>query len=337
MALPAPRPRNSAATSEDALRLAAAQPLLLEAELAALSKRSAATRRAYLGCYRRLADHLAVGQGRVARVGDVDERALVGFYLARQAAGMGGATLRQEAVALRLLAGRLGVRFEVEAPREVREAPPTITPEQFERLSRMPSPERDGVALAARDRAILLVLGLGGLRGSELRGLRVGDFALRRRDGQAYALRVLGKGDKLRRVHLERQAAEAVVVWLRCHPLRDPASATVASDAPLFCTLGVRRSEQGRPLSHGAFFELVQRRMRQAGIGAAFCHPHQLRHYTATQLAQFAPLHEVARYLGHASVATTSIYTAHDDDAIEQAYQRQQAIRNATQAGRPVR
>jgi integrase/recombinase XerD len=84
----------------------------------------------------------------------------------------------------------------------------------------------------------------------------------------------------------------------------------------LFC------SPRGGPLTRQAFWKIVGRYARAAGIRGG-AHPHQLRHSFATHLlAGGADLRSVQTMLGHANVATTEIYTHVTRDHVRAAHRR---------------
>ena len=177
----------------------------------------------------------------------------------------------------------------VDAAKEVVESPDGLTAEGL------------------RDRALLEVLYGGGLRVSELAGLRLGDIAL-----DAGEVRVLGKGRKERVSPIGAGAVIAVRAWLgRRSELVDPVFATDA----LF--LGAR----GRPLGVRRVQTLVHG-YGALGAGRADLHPHALRHTCATHLLDGgASLRAIQEMLGHASLSTTQRYTHVSLDAVLLAYE----------------
>jgi integrase len=183
------------------------------------------------------------------------------------------------------------------------------------------------------------VLGDAGLRSAELRGLRGGDLVRARRDSPRRSLRILrGKGGRGRTVRLTRAADAALDRWLAVHPLRLEARGAAApvlpAAAPLFCTLGRGRHgrldhghtgnlEVGRPLSADALEGLVARHARRAGIPTAFGHPHVLRRYCLTRMADLGePVHRLAAFAGHADIRVTQQYLAVDDPEAAEAVDR---------------
>jgi integrase/recombinase XerC len=150
-------------------------------------------------------------------------------------------------------------------------------------------------ALAARDQAMLELLYGSALRVSELTGLDIDDVDRTRR-----VLRVLGKGAKERTVPYGVPAATAVQRWLVAGR---PVLTTPTSGAALF--LGRR----GGRIDPRLVREVVHRRTA-AVPGAPELAPHGLRHSAATHLLEGgADLRAVQEMLGHASLATTQIYT----------------------------
>lgn len=143
----------------------------------------------------------------------------------------------------------------------------------------------------AADRAALELLYGGGLRVSELCGLRVGDLDLA--DGLA---RVMGKGSKERVVPVGAAAVAAVRDYLA---LRGGAS---RGESLLL-------SRRGGPANARAIQRMLKDRLRAAGLPMDLS-PHKLRHACATHLlAGGADLRHVQEQLGHASLSTTQIYT----------------------------
>ena len=145
-------------------------------------------------------------------------------------------------------------------------------------------------AVALRDRAILELLYAGGVRVSELTGLRAEDLQL-----DAGRALVRGKGDKERVVPLGRAAVEALTAYLEHgRPVLQKGKRSS----------GLFLSQQGRTLTRGWIWELVK---RSSGGRAS---PHMLRHSCATHMvSNGADLRTVQTLLGHADIATTQVYT----------------------------
>jgi integrase/recombinase XerD len=146
-----------------------------------------------------------------------------------------------------------------------------------------------------RDRALLELLYGAGLRISELTGLDVDDVDL---DGGA--VRVLGKGGKEREVPIGRYARDAIGAYLT--RVR-PGFVSVRTRGALFL------SARGGRLTRQSCSRLLAAYARQAGLHRRVS-PHDLRHSFATHLLEGgADVRVVQELLGHASVATTQIYT----------------------------
>jgi integrase/recombinase XerC len=130
-------------------------------------------------------------------------------------------------------------------------------------------------------------------------------------DSERLTLRVLGKGRKERTVPLGVPAHRALQLWLARGRRR---LAVPGSGAALF--LGAR----GRRLDQRAVRTLVHERL--AGVqGAPDLGPHGLRHSAATHLLEGgADLRSVQELLGHATLATTQIYTHVSVDRLKRAY-----------------
>jgi integrase/recombinase XerD len=171
--------------------------------------------------------------------------------------------------------------------------PTVLSPASVDRLLAAPC---TATRLGRRDRAALETLYATGCRASEVVGLRPIDLDLAR--GCA---RCVGKGDKERIVPLGRRARAALTEYLE----RD--RPTLVARHPETQTIFVSRS--GRPLSRVGLWHIVKAHARAGGLGASIS-PHTLRHSFATHLlAGGADLRVVQEMLGHASIATTQIYT----------------------------
>jgi integrase/recombinase XerD len=149
--------------------------------------------------------------------------------------------------------------------------------------------------LGLRDRAMLELMYASGLRVSELVSIATVRVGLA--EG---VLRVVGKGSTERLVPFGDEAGD----WIRRYlaEARDAILGGQRSDA-LFVTA------RGGPMTRQMFWTLVKRHAAQAGITAPLS-PHTLRHAFATHLLNHgADLRAVQMLLGHADIATTTIYT----------------------------
>lgn len=163
-------------------------------------------------------------------------------------------------------------------------------------------------ALVLRDQAILELLYATGIRVSELTGLDVADVDHRRR-----VLRVLGKGSKERMVPFGVPADRALVRWIA-----DGRGLVASASSGRALFLGVR----GGRMDPRAVRTLVHART-SAVAGAPDLAPHGLRHTAATHLLDGgADLRAVQELLGHASLATTQIYTHISSERLAAVYRQ---------------
>ncbi|MDQ2755464.1 MAG: tyrosine recombinase XerC [Actinomycetota bacterium] len=165
----------------------------------------------------------------------------------------------------------------------------------------------DGDPGHVRDRAVLELLYASGIRVGELTALDVDDV-----DRAVDLVRVVGKGDKERMVPFGLPARRALDGWLS----RRSELATSDSGPALF--LGNR----GRRVDPRQVRTLVHRMLAQVP-GAPDLGPHGLRHSAATHLLEGgADLRMVQELLGHASLATTQIYTHVSIDRLRRSYEQ---------------
>lgn len=161
-----------------------------------------------------------------------------------------------------------------------------------------------------RDRALLELLYATGCRASELSNLKTQDLHL----DEGFCL-CQGKGNKQRLVPLAAASAAYVQEYL---DLERPKLAGRSATAPSWVLL----SRSGRRLRREAIWELVKKYAARAGMSAKVS-PHTLRHSFATHLlAGGADLRQVQEMLGHASIATTQIYTHVDQTRLKKVHQQ---------------
>lgn len=153
--------------------------------------------------------------------------------------------------------------------------------------------------LGLRDRAMLELMYASGLRVSELVTLKTLHLSL-----NEAVLRIVGKGSKERLVPFGEEAA----VWLQRYlGQARPAMLGGRQTEELFVTTS--GPKPGTGMSRVMFWNLVKRYATEAGITAPLS-PHTLRHAFATHLLNHgADLRAVQMLLGHADIATTTIYT----------------------------
>jgi integrase/recombinase XerC len=162
--------------------------------------------------------------------------------------------------------------------------------------------------ISLRDCAMLEVLYASGARVSELCGLDLQDI-----DYERNTIRVLGKGNKERTIPLGNPAMRALDAWLK---EGRPSLARDKSDRAVF--LGAR----GKRIDQRTVRTVVYQAL-QALEGAVKLGPHALRHSAATHLLEGgADLRTVQEILGHASLATTQIYTHVSTERLQKAFKQ---------------
>ncbi|MFC0358603.1 tyrosine recombinase XerC [Kytococcus schroeteri] len=300
--------------------------------------RSAHTVRAYLTDLRGLAEHLQE-QG-VDRWDRVTLAHLRSHAAARSARGLARTTLARGAAAQRAFFGWMVARGTLDtdpsarlvSPRGERRLPGVLRADQAEAVvsgavAAGPvdrpggagpdgaAPRQDGApddpvttALALRDRALLELLYATGIRVGELVGLDRGAV-----DHAERTVRVLGKGDKERVVPFGRPAAEALAAWA---DRGRPVLVGDRSAGALF--LGAR----GGRIDPREVRRVVHRAVEGVD-GAPRMGPHGLRHSAATHMVDAgADLRSVQELLGHASLATTQVYTHVSVERLREAFGR---------------
>lgn len=168
---------------------------------------------------------------------------------------------------------------------------------------------RKSDGLWRRDRAMLELLYATGCRVSELSNLRMRDLHLAER----YAM-CRGKGDKQRIVPLGARAVASVRDYLAAERSRLAERRTPAPEWVLL-------SSRGDRLRRERIWELIKRYAVRVGASPEVS-PHSLRHSFATHLlAGGADLRQVQELLGHASIATTQIYTHVDHTRLKRVHE----------------
>jgi integrase/recombinase XerD len=235
------------------------------------------------------------------------------FVAALQRGGAKGSTQARKSAAVRsfyTFALREGLATRdipalVDAPRPGSYLPDVLAPEDVIRILDAPPPE-DPIGI--RDRAILELLYACGLRVSELVGLDTD-----RVDLDAQQVRVIGKGNKERRVPMGDEARE------RLHRYRvGPRQAWTAGKPTPAVFVGLR----GRRLSRESVWRMVKHWTQVAGVRERVT-PHTFRHSFATHLLEGgADLRVVQALLGHASISTTQLYTHLTGERVREVYAR---------------
>lgn len=197
----------------------------------------------------------------------------------------------------------------VRAPKVPDAIPKSLTEEEVERLLAAVT-GNDGPA--RRDRALLELLYGTGMRISEAVGLSMSDLALD--DG---IVRVFGKGSKERVVPVGRIAREALTEWLapQGRDAMAPMRWARRGDAE-----AVFLNNRGGRLSRQGAWAIVHRYGERVKLADRLS-PHVLRHSCATHmLERGADIRVVQELLGHASIATTQVYTRVSSELLQKAY-----------------
>ncbi|RFC51899.1 MAG: integrase/recombinase XerD [Verrucomicrobia bacterium] len=247
----------------------------------------------------------------VRAVGEVTTDEMTAYLLERRAGGLANASVRLVVIALKIffrwLAGRRHVGGDpaalLMAPRLDATLPETLTEEEIGHL--LASIEPVG-PLDFRDLAVLELMYASGLRVSELANATLDALSLE--DG---FIRVTGKGNKTRVVPVGRTACGAVAAWLE---KGRPALVTRRTGSHVFISV------RGTRLTTQRYWQIIGERAAAVGLDV---HPHLLRHSFATHLLSGgADLRVIQEMLGHASIATTQIYTHVDGKRLRDVHRK---------------
>ncbi len=266
-----------------------------------LGGRAAATRKAYVADVDAFATWMA--RGDVESPQGVDR-----MHLRRYLASLGTRKLARATIARKVAALRCYFSWLVRQGRVGSDPTRTLrAPSGGGRLPRVLSGGEvsslldvgSATEVDRRDQAVLELLYAAGLRVSELCGLDRGDIDLRGR-----TVTVLGKGGKQRRVPIHDAAADALGAWF--------AHGRDQMDGPPEAAFVNRRGARLGPRD-------VRRILDRRAVSPT--HPHALRHTYATHLLDGgADLRVVQELLGHASLATTQVYTHVSKERLRSVY-----------------
>jgi integrase/recombinase XerC len=286
-----------------------------ERHLTAERDLAAHTVRAYIGDVGGLLEH--AGRLGLTDVTELDLRALRSWLAKQQTVGKSRTTIARRATAARVFTAWLARtgRAPIDAgaslgsPKAHKTLPPVLRADEASDLIRAAADRADdGSPVGLRDVAMLELLYATGIRVGELAGLDLDDI-----DRERNVVRVFGKGRKERSVPFGRPAARALDFWLkhgRPHLVVDGSGPAVF--------LGAR----GKRIDQRTVRTMVHRRIAEVP-GAPDIGPHGLRHTAATHLLEGgADLRSVQELLGHASLATTQLYTHVTTDRLRRAYQQ---------------
>lgn len=191
-------------------------------------------------------------------------------------------------------------------PRLGKRLPKSLTQDQVIALLKASGPEPDEEStdlIRLRDRAILELMYSTGTRVSEVVDLDLDEV------NDSGLLRVRGKGSKERIVPIGSFASRSLDAYL---VRARPTLAAMRGEPALFL------NKRGGRLSRQSIWEIIQKSGDACGVAVS---PHSLRHSFATHLIEGgADVRVVQELLGHASVATTQIYTLVTIDTLRQVY-----------------
>jgi integrase/recombinase XerC len=281
---------------------------------------SAHTVRAYLGDISSMLSYAA--DDHCEDLTDVDIAVLRGWLGSLHKAGQARATIARRAASARAFTAFAHRRgwltadpgAQLRTPKVQRHLPEVLRQEQMTAVLTAPQRGSAGddpiaAAVSRRDAAIMELLYATGIRVSELCGLDLGDLDTGRR-----TVRVLGKGSKERVVPVGIPAVKAVLDWLD----HGRAAVLASRQAGKALFLGAK----GGRIDPRTVRRVVHARIAAAG-SVPDAGPHGLRHTAATHLLEGgADLRSVQEMLGHASLATTQIYTHVSIDRLVAVYRQ---------------
>ena len=251
--------------------------------------------------------------GHIAEWNQVNSDHLSEFVLLLQSKGYTDTTRARKTAAVRSFFAFLLDEHLVDAspandltsPKIGRSLPAALTEEEVVRL--LEAPGRLNTPESRRDKAMLELLYATGMRVSELVSLQVTDVNL-----VGEFVRCMGKGSKERLIPFHDQALNALKAYI------EEARSVFVSNSTEPALFLNRRGER---LTRQGFWLILKEHARRAGITTPTT-PHTLRHSFATHLLRGgASLRQVQEFLGHASIASTQIYTHLTDDHIREQYE----------------
>ena len=190
----------------------------------------------------------------------------------------------------------------IQNPKEERYLPMVIPEKRINEMLDNWIPES---IMEARDKSIIELMYSSGLRASEVISLKWENLDLKTME-----LRVKGKGGKERIVPLGKRAREALEVYVNFLGDRINKSNFIFLN------------RFGKKLSRKGLWLIIKKRFETMALMYGV-HPHTLRHSFATHLLNHgADLRSIQELLGHASLATTSIYTSLSIQSLREIYKK---------------
>jgi integrase/recombinase XerD len=243
--------------------------------------------------------------------GNVTRDHLIGYLLAMREREYAGTTIARKSAAVRsfftfLLSQHLltiDPTAELDAPKVARSLPTPLSPEEVDRLLAAPDP---ATPTGLRDKALLELLYATGMRVSEALALDLDDVHL-----ETGTVRCVGKGNKERVLPLYPR----VVAILRDYVTIARPHLQAREDTRAFFL-----NRRGQRLTRQGLWLIIKHYVDKVGIQGEVT-PHTLRHSFATHMLRGgAGLREIQQMLGHASIATTQIYTQVTLEHLRKAY-----------------
>jgi integrase/recombinase XerD len=212
--------------------------------------------------------------------------------------------------------------LDIDSPKQWKILPKSLAASEIDAMlesAGTPGDSELSAALAQRDRAMVEMLYAGGLRVSEIVGVKLEDLKL-----EVGQVLVRGKGDKERIVPMGRAAQDEIRKYIgdgRKELLKGKISAM------LFVTRGGGRLTRQR----------VWQMVTEASASGRHASPHMLRHSCATHMVENgADLRTVQTILGHADISTSQIYTHVALDRLKTVYRKfHPRGKRSNTAGRP--
>lgn len=271
-----------------------------------------------LAAYRRDLDKLLADLGAapgetVVPLAQIQVHHVRRFIAQHHGRGLSGRSLARLLSAWRGFFAWLGERGLIQAnpcdglrpPKSPRRLPKALSVDEAARLLETEQAQADD-PLGLRDAAMFELFYSSGLRLAELVALDLDALESAVREGE---IRVLGKRSKQRLVPVGSKAREALAAWAAVR-----AQLALAEEPALFV------GQRGRRISP----RVVEQRLQQGAIAAGLAthvHPHMLRHSFASHVLQSSgDLRAVQEMLGHASIASTQVYTHLDFQHLARVY-----------------